>query len=209
MRTHALVLRSGLAISLMILTPEWGSAASRHADPDWPCPQRLVPTLSAGQFWSGPSVDGAGDWREEPDVATLVRTIMPRRTTAEQGEALIRDFANALTSDRARMLTLVFAGALEETNRHRSDLIDRIKALSRRQRELADIAARAADDLRMIPSDATEQAAERRQDLELRHLYVARAFDEGQRTLRYACEVPVQLEARLGVYARVLQEGLS
>lgn len=209
MSTHALVLRSSLAISLAILTPEWGSAASRQADPDWPCPQRLVSTLTAGLFWSGPSVDRAGDWRQEPDVATLVRTVVPRRTTAEQGEALIRDFASALTTDRSRMLTLVFAGLLEETNRHRSDLIDRIKALSRRQRELADMAARAADALRTLPSDTTEQTAERRQDLELRHLYVARAFDEGQRTLRYACEVPVQLEARLGVYARVLQEGLS
>jgi hypothetical protein len=37
---------------------------------------------------------------------------------------------------------------------------------------------------------------------------VTRAFESTQRTMRYACEVPVQLEARLGRYARFLQARL-
>ena len=107
------------------------------------------------------------------------------------------------------VLTLAFAGLLEETNRQRAELIERIQTFARRQRELADIASRAGEDLRKIPPDATGEAAERRQDLEQRRHYVSKAFEENQRTLRYACEAPVQLESRLGAFARALQAGLS
>lgn len=202
-------IRATVIGGLIALAPPAATAAPRHADPDWPCPQRLIIKLSAGQFWSGPSVEAAGDWQQQAAVAALVQKITPRSVSAEQGEALIRDFANGLGDDKARALTLAFSGLLEETNRQRADLIERIQSFARRQRELADIAARAGEDLRKIPPDATGEAAERRQDLEQRRHYVSKAFEETQRTLRYACEAPVQLESRLGVFARALQAGIS
>lgn len=207
-------MHAGLACAILIVgavasAPGWAQAPPRHADPDWPCPQRLILKLSAGQFWSGPKVESAGDWQKDTDVAALVQKIAPRKVSTDQGEALIRSFAGGLGEDRPRILTLAFAGLLEETNRQRADLIERIQTFARRQRELADIAARAGEDLRKIPPDATGEAAERRQDLEQRRHYVSKAFEENQRTLRYACEVPVQLESRLGAFARALQAGLS
>jgi hypothetical protein len=207
MRTH--LLRAVLAVNLAWLTVEHGWAASRHADPDWPCPQRLITRLSPGLFWNGPSVDAAGDWRQEPGVVALVERTAPRRVVAEQGEELIRQFIQGLGDDRARLLTLAFAGLLEETNRQRAEIIERIQAFAHRQRELAEIATRAGEDLGRIPPDAMGEAAERRRDLEQRRHYVSMAFEEAQRTLRYACEAPVQLESRLGVYVRALQAGLS
>jgi hypothetical protein len=200
---------AALVAALMALASGSATAASRHADPDWPCPQRLVLKLSPAQFWSGPRVEPAGDWEREAEVAALVRKISPRSVSIEQGETLIRTFASGLGEDRARVLALAFTGLLEETNRQRADLIERIQGFARRQRELADIAARAGEDLRKIPQDATGKDAERRQDLEQRRHYVVKAFEETQRTLRYACEAPVQLETRLGVFARALQEGIS
>lgn len=206
---RALAIRAAIGAGLALLTPGWAGAAQRHVDPDWPCPQRLVLKLSAGQFWSGANVDAAGDWHQQPDVAALVQKIMPRKVSAEAGEAQIKAFAAGLGDDRARLLTLTFAGLLEETNRQRAELIDRIQALARRQRELADIATRAGEDLSRIPPEATGEAAERRQDLEQRRFYVSRAFEETGRTVRYVCETPVQLESRLGAYARALQSGMS
>jgi hypothetical protein len=194
-----------MAVGLAGPVPDRADAASRHADPDWPCPQRLVASLSPELFWSGPNIAAAGDWRREPGVAALVQEISPRKIAAERGEAAIRAFAERLDEERPRLLTLAFAGILEETNRQRSELIERIRALAVRQRELSDIAVRAGEELRAIPSDASGEPAERRQDLEQRRLYVSRAFEETQRTMRYACETPVQLESRLGVYARALQ----
>jgi len=45
--------------------------------------------------------------------------------------------------------------------------------------------------------------------LQQRHDFTARNFEEIQRTIRYACEAPVALDARLGAWARVLQEAAS
>lgn len=203
MRLRRVVLAAALACSVAPV-----AAASRNADPDWPCVQRLVPKLSAGLLWAGPAIDEAAEWRKEPDVVALVEKITPRRVTADQGKQAIGTFVQGAGEDKPRLLTLAFAGLLEETNRQRSELIERIQALARRQRELADIAARAGEELGKIPADVGGDDAARRNDLEQRRHYVSLAFQESQRTMRYACEAPVQLESRLGEYARALQAAL-
>jgi hypothetical protein len=169
-----------------------------------------VPTLTPGAIWSGPEPGAAGDWRGEPAVAELVRRITPRRVSSEEGERALTAFADAVAaaSDRDRLLTLAFAGLLEETNRERDALIGRIKELGPRQKELAEIASRAGEELRHIPPNASGEEAARREDLDQRFLFVTRAFESGLRTVRYVCEAPVQLEARLGRYARLLQQRL-
>jgi len=179
-------------------------------DPDWPCQQRLMPTLGGGALWSGPPLDSVGDWHSEPAVAELVGRIAPRNVATEAGAAAIGAFADQLppTADKRRLMTLVFAGLLEETNRERNDIIARLKALGRRQHELADIASQAGEGLRAIPADATGEAAARRSDLEQRFAFVTQAFENTQRTMRYACEAPVKLEARLGRYAQAVRDHL-
>jgi hypothetical protein len=199
-----------VAFVATLLAAPLAAAPRRGEDPDWPCPQRLVPTLSAATFWSGPALDAAGEWQEDPEVAALVRRITPRRVSAEDGEAAIAAFADAIERghDRSRRLLLVVAGLLDETNRERAALLARIKELGRRQNELAEIASSAGAELRNIPADAGGDQAVRRSDLEQRFAFVTRAFEGAQRTLRYACEAPVSLEARLGRYARAVQERL-
>ena len=58
------------------------------------------------------------------------------------------------------------------------------------------------------PESATADEATRRSDLEQRFAYVTQAFESAQRTMRYACNVPIALEARLGRYAQALKEHL-
>ena len=60
-----------------------------------------------------------------------------------------------------------------------------------------------------IPPDAQGEAAAKRIDLQQRHDFTARNFEEIQRTIRYACQTPVELDARLGAWARALQEAAS
>ncbi len=180
---------------------------------DWPCQQRLVPSLGGGAFWTRPPLDSAGDWHAEPKVVALVERISPRRVSAEEGVAAITEFAASLDAapEKDRLLTLVFAGLLEDTNRDRSDVIGRLMELGRRQHDLADIASKANAELRALPAategDTPEQTAHRT-DLEQRFAYVTQAFQSAQRTMRYACEVPTALEARLGRYAQALREHL-
>jgi hypothetical protein len=180
------------------------AAAPRSEDPDWPCPQRLVPRLAAAAYWSGP-LDNEGDWRTDPEIAAFVRRLAPRGVTTEAGLAEIENFAKTATVDRPRRLALIFRGLLEETDRERAGLISRLTQMGRRQRELAELAGRLAEELRSVPHDATGEAAEKRVDLQQRHDFTVRNFEEVQRTIRYVCEAPVQLEARLGAWARALQ----
>jgi hypothetical protein len=184
-------------------------AAPRPQDPDWPCQQRLVPELAAAAYWNGPPLDGIGDWHADPAVAALVERLAPRRVSPEDGVAAIAAFARSLSGDRARRLALAFRGLLEETNRARSALIDALKRIGRRQRELAGLVSRLAAELDAIPPDATGEAAARRLDLEQRHDFTVRNFEEIGRTIRYACETPVALDARLGIWARALQEAAA
>jgi hypothetical protein len=191
--------------------PAASVAAPRGADPDWPCQQALVPTLSAGMLWSGPSPDDFGDWHGDPAVASLVGRIAPREVPTAEGEAAIQQFTHGLKGDRKRPIALAFAGLLDETNRQRSEVIQRIKSLAERQRNLANLVARLTTELDQTPApaDSTSPEAAQRTDLVQRWTFTSRAYNELQRTMRYACEVPGQLDARLGAYARALEAGLS
>jgi anti-sigma-K factor RskA len=106
---------------------------------------------------------------------------------------------------------LAFAGLLDETNRQRSEVIQRIKALAERQRNLANLVARLTTELDQTPAPANPASpdAAPRADLAQRLTFSSRAYNELQRTMRYACDVPGQLDARLGAYARALAAGLS
>ncbi len=185
------------------------SAPLRGEDPDWPCQQRLVPKLAAATYWAGGPLGDVGEWQADPEIADLVRRLAPRRVSTEEGLAQIGAFAGGLSRDRSRRLALAFHGLLEETDRQRAALIERLKQIGRRQHELADLVARLAEELSSIPPDATGEAAATRADLQQRHDFTARNFEEIQRTIRYACEAPVELDARLGAWARALQSAAS
>jgi hypothetical protein len=185
------------------------SAPPRAEDRDWPCEQRLVPTLTAAGYWNGPALEGLGDWRAEPDIADLVRRLAPRRVSTQKGLSEIAAFVRTVPTDRPRRLAFVFRGLLEETDRERAGLIEELKEIGQRQHELADLVARLATELNAIPPDAGGEAAAKRTDLQQRHDFTARNFEEIQRTIRYACESPVALDARLGAWARALQEAAS
>lgn len=185
------------------------SALPRAEDLDWPCQQRLVPKLAAAAYWSGSSLNDFGDWRADPVVADLVRRLAPRQVSTEEGLAEIAAFARTLSGDRQHRLGLAFLGLLDGSNRERAGLIEELKEIGRRQRELSDLVARLATELNAIPSDSTGEAAARRIDLQQRHDFSARNFEEILRTIRYACETPVALDARLGAWARALQGAAS
>jgi hypothetical protein len=178
-------------------------------DPDWPCQQRLVPHLAAAAYWNGPPLDGLADWHADPEVANLVQRLAPRRVSTEQGLSEIAAFVKTLSGDRRRRLALAFLGLLKESDRERADLIEELKEIGRRQRELADLVARLSGELNAIPPDAIGEAAARRVDLQQRHDFTARNFEEIQQTIRYACETPVALDSRLGAWARALQQAAS
>ena len=200
------VITLGLAFVAALKVP---AAPPRAASADWPCQQRLVPNLTAAAYWNGPAFEGLGDWRADPAIADLVRRIAPRQVSTREGLSEIAAFVRSVPTDRPHRLALVFRGLLDETDRERAGLIEELKEIGRRQRELADLVARLATELNAIPPDPGGEAAAARADLQQRHDFTARNFEEIQRTIRYACETPVELDARLGAWSRALQEAAS
>ena len=189
-----------------------GAAAAQAAppanDPDWPCQQPFMPTLTAASFWSGPTA--AGDWHANDKVADLVREIAPRDVAAGDGVTAIGAFAKPLpAASRQQLLPLVFAGLVEATNEERNLLLTKLKEFGARQRNLSTLIGKLTAEHDAIPPDATGDDGKRRADLAERMDYTIRAFDGMQRTIRYACEAPVALEGRLGAYARALEAALN
>lgn len=194
-------MRRALAVWLLLAGP--AAAQVVHEDPDWPCVQRLVPVLGAAAYWGGPEPAEGTSWRADPAVAALVAAASPRGITEERGTALIEAYLAGLPAEaRPAAAARVMEGLTEETNRERSAVIERLRALTRRQRGVGERASRLTAQMRALPPDAPERA-----DLLGQRTLTIREFDEVERTLGFACEAPVALEARLGAYARALMEG--
>ena len=182
-----------------------GAAGPAPADPDWPCVQRLVPTLTAGTIWAGH--ESKGDWRANPPVAAVVGQAAPRSRRLPDAVAALDTFAAAVpASERPAALSQVFAGLVDETNRQRGDVIENLRGTARRQRSLTEITSGVTAELRALPADAP---AARREEIMQRRTFLIREYEEIERTIRYACEVPGALEARLGSFAQALQRDMA
>ena len=180
-------------------------AAGPPPDPDWPCVQRLVPELTAGAYWGGPAA--SGDWRADPRVTAVVASVAPRGVAAQAGASQVSAFADTVPApERPAVLAAVFAGLVEYTNIQRTEIIDRLHAIAYRQRLLAETTSRITAELRALPADAP---AAQREEIVNRRALLIREFQEIERTIRYACEAPVQMEAKLGTLAQALQGKLG
>lgn len=189
--------RSALLVALsLVLAPVAGIAAER--DPDWPCAQILVPTLSPEQIWAGDPIEGkAEDWRDIPGVQPVLKQILDRRIEPDQEQAAIDRFADGLGPDRNTVLTALFAGAFDTLNRERGEAIAAVRRYAHQQRELLDSIDKALTRLQELPADAPEAAA-----LKEEIAWRRRILDERRRYQSALCDQPVQLEQKAGRIAR-------
>ncbi len=173
-------------------------------NPDWPCAQRLVETLSPGSYWTGP-ITTDPNWRNDPAVFTLVTDIVDRDTPDDEGLRKLEAYADAVPPDqRAAKLPALFGAIVDQTNDQRGPLIQRLEQLGRRQRGMGNTIATISTKVDATPaSDAHHDELVGERDFDVR------AFQETQHTMRYACEAPPAMERRLGAYARALQDRLA
>ncbi|HEX8374351.1 MAG TPA: hypothetical protein VF606_04145, partial [Geminicoccaceae bacterium] len=88
--TRALCVAALLSVAALRAAP----ASAAGEDPDWPCVQRLVPELAAGQMWPGKPLDelpaGAAP---DPAVAALpgelARRAVPLETAGARAAAAL------------------------------------------------------------------------------------------------------------------------
>ena len=205
-----MVCRSFLVFVLTLALAANAVAAPPAADPDWPCQQRLVPHLSPATYWTGPAPPAGVDWHADPKLSALIEAISPRDVPTEDGIAKLTAFAHSLpAAERAKSVSLAFTALVEQTNEERDAVIARLKSLGARQRSLATRIESDEAALQAIPADASGDQAAERAGITERHDLLVRSYHDIGETIRYACQVPSDLDARLGAYARALQALLS
>ncbi|WP_448187967.1 hypothetical protein [Azospirillum sp. sgz301742] len=192
-----------IVIGVLLLPPSLAVGAERN--PDWPCAQILVPTLSPGQIWPGdPIEDKEGAWRSIPGVEPILKQATDRSVDIDRAEASIDRFADTLGPDRNAVLTALFAGVFDALNQERSRAIDVIQRYAHQQRALLDRIAEGLTSLRTLPPDSPEAKA-----LQEDIAWQRRILDERRRNQTALCDQPVQLEQRLGRVARAIAAHLD
>ena len=203
------------ALILLLSATATAALAQPKTDPDWPCVQRKVETLSPGQFWTGPDIAAAGDWGSDNDAAVLAQKIASRRTDLSQVDPLLDTFAAKFGADKDakdKALTRVYAGVFEVINGERSKIMGGIARYAQGQRRMAERIRDEADKISQVkdaPSrgDATELPKDQT-DLETKFAWDRRIFQERRQSLTYVCEVPQLLEQRLGELGKRIQAHL-
>jgi len=203
------------ALAFLLSVTAGAALAQPKVDPDWPCVQRKVETLSPGQFWTGPDIASAGDWGSDNDAAVLAQKIASRRTDLSQVDPLLDAFAAKFGSDKDakdKALTRVYAGAFEVLNGERNKIMNGIARYAQGQRRMAERIRDEADKVSQIkdaPSRGDETELPKDQtELETKFAWDRRIFQERSQSLTYVCEVPQLLEQRLGELGKRIQERL-
>ena len=202
----------GLIAAIGIALGGWRAVAADAANPDWPCQQHKVATLTSAQIWDGPPVEDLGQWRDNEEIAKLVPVLASRRVPLPEAAAAIERFAAAQPQDRRDgALKLLFAGLLRTMNNDRAVVMSGIERFQRRQRARAAEIERQGAAIRQLKekaaSDETARAA--LGEAEERYKWEVRVFTERQESLPIACEVPLQIEQRLFDLGREIRSRMS
>ena len=184
--------------------------AADSKDPDWPCVQRKIPSLSLGMMWGGPIPEEKT--AASPDVERLARLLAVRRTGIDEVAPKIEAFAATLQkSERNRKLTELVSAVLDAINAERRAILAGIERYTVKQRTLANKVrdTRKQLDAVLAIETPTENDDKRRREVEQALLWQTRIHDDRERSLKYVCESPVLLEQRAFAVAREIANHLE
>jgi len=200
--------RLRLALPFLLAT---GTAPALAAAPGdlWPCIQRKVPELAAGQMWSGPAIDNL-NWQDDREIADLVPVLVAQRTPIEEATQRIEEIAGTMGADKKQRLTLLFAGVFDEINARRTRIMHGIERYSQHQIELSKrIKDESLQLARAKKAADTDDAKAKAAELEKQLLWDTRIYDTRTQAVTAVCESPVILEQRAFSLARTIQEKME
>jgi hypothetical protein len=179
--------------------------------PDWPCVQRKIPAISAGQIWDGPPIDSIKDF--DPAVRNLTEILESRRISIDDAEKAIKEYAATIPeAERDKKLTELFASFLNEINTDRQFVMGKVEDFQKRQKaraaeleregqKLADKGIAATDELLPTETKLTPEQQE--------YNWNARIFQDRQQNLTMACEIPVLIEQRAYEISRLIRSHMK
>lgn len=206
MKTIPQILHHSLVLLVWLGLPALASAQGQEQQ-DWPCVQRLVPELSAGQLWRGPSLDDVhGFWGADAEIAPLVPKLVSLDRSLDEARAEIDTFADELAPDQAEeRLGLLFTGVLEGINGERQRTINGIMRYAARQKALAEQISAENAELHGLRLDQEIEAQGELAEIRQRRDWDLRVFDARAALLTQLCDRPVMLEQRAFALARAIE----
>jgi hypothetical protein len=177
--------------------------------PDWPCVQPKVPELSTASMWDGPSIaDVGGSWQNDPKVKDLVALIAARRTPMDAAQKAIAEFITGTADEKQQKAKQVFAGVFDTLSAQRSDVMDGLERVSRKEMDLATKIEADVNNMHALEDKPdADQAKIKTLGDEIE--WSTRIFEDRRKTIRYVCDVPTTIEQRIFGLARAIQQTLN
>lgn len=185
--------------------------AALASNADWPCVQHKQPVLTAAQMWDGREVAADGKRSEDEQVRKLVPVLVSRRISLDEAGKDIKTFADSLPSEqRDAKLAELFEAVLAEINTSRSSVMNGIERFQRsqvlRSKKLETDGTALAELQKTAEADLKNQDAARlAQEAQTRYDWDARVFQERQKNMPIACEIPVLIEQRAFALAQAIR----
>jgi hypothetical protein len=200
--------RTAIAAGLVVAATIRVAHAADPRYPDWPCAQAKVPEISLAAVWAGPPLDDvSGKWREDATVGSLVAKLAARRTPLEESQKAITEYLNAAT-DKTRSGKLLFAGLFDVLNGQRSQVLNGLERITRKQREAADKIRSDTIALQAMQSE-TPPDQTKVDDLGNQLVWETRIFEDRSRVIKFVCEVPTAIDQRLFALGRTIQQEIE
>ena len=199
-----------LAMAVLVLA--LSGTAARAADPrypNWPCTQAKVPEISLAAVWAGPALDDAETkWKNDTKITALVAKLSARKTPIDEAEKSVKDFLAASSADKASNAKLLFAGLFDTLNAQRSQVMNGLERVSRKQREAAEKIREEAIQLQALQG-ATPRDEAKVEALGNELIWKTRIFEDRNKVVRFVCEVPTTIDQRLFALGRVIQQEME
>ncbi|MBW7974400.1 hypothetical protein [Bradyrhizobium sp. BR 10289] len=198
--------------AVAVLTLAAASTAVHAADPrypNWPCAQAKVPEISLAAVWAGPELgDAETKWKDDAKVAALVSKLSARKTPMDEAEKSVKEFLSGSGSDKTANAKLLFAGLFDTLNAQRSQVMNGLERVSRKQRDAADKIREETIQLQAL------QGASSRDDAKVDALsneliWKTRIFEDRNKVVRFVCEVPTAIDQRLFALGRLIQQEME
>jgi hypothetical protein len=177
--------------------------------PDWPCAQAKVPEISLAAVWAGPPLDDASDkWKGDAKVSALVSKLAARRIPIEEAQKDITEFLTGSTTEKTTTGKLLFAGLFDTLNAQRSQVMNGLERVMRKQREAADKIRSDTVALQAL-QDATPPDQPKVDELGNQLTWETRIFEDRRRVVKFVCEVPTAIDQRLFALGRAIQQEME
>jgi hypothetical protein len=200
--------RIAIAIWLAVTATISTGHAADPRYPDWPCTQAKVPEISLAAVWAGPPLDDvSGKWKDDAKVSALVAKLAARRTTLEEAQKAITEYLNG-AADKTGSGKLLFAGLFDSLNAQRTQVMNGLERVTRKQREAADKIRTDTLALQALQGETPPDQA-KIDDLGNQLVWQTRIFEDRRNVIKFVCEVPTAIDQRLFALARTIQQEIE